>query len=107
MFNNDVTPSINDTVDTYTECTAGGYSEQALTGNSWDVTPNSGIPEGIFPQRTFNFLEAEDIFGYVIKNPAKDTVLFAEKFSGGVVGLPSNGGIIKVTPKIKLRDSGQ
>ena len=107
LFSNDATPSRDDTVSTYTECTAGGYSEQALTGDSWDITLNSGIPEGIFPQRTFNFLESENIFGYVIKNPTKNTVLFAEKFSTGVVELPSNGGIIKITPKIRLRDLGQ
>ncbi len=104
LYNNDVTPSASDTISTYIECSAGGYIELVLTGTSWVISINSGVAEGTYSQQTFNFLEAESIYGYMIKNLAKNRILFAEKFSSGVEALPSNGGIIRVTPKIRLRD---
>ncbi len=102
LYVNGKTPDESDEIADYTECTADGYSAKTLTGANWTVQTTLGVSEASYAQQTFSLTESATVYGYFIVNTAGTILIFAEKFSDGPYNIPSGGGDIKVTPKIRL-----
>ncbi len=107
LYTNEKAPAEDDTVASYTECTAEGYSAKTLTGASWTVATTEGVSEASYAEQTFSLTAAATIKGYYITNADSSILIVAERFTD--VGgdnidfvIPSGGGDVKVTPKITL-----
>jgi len=106
LFNVDKTPAEGDTYSEFSEANGTGYSAVLLNSSSWVIQTDVGdTTYGTYPQTSFNFSGGDTIYGYYIStiSTAGDTVVyFAERFAGAPYVIPSTGGVIKVTPKVKL-----
>ena len=102
LYESDTTPGETDTSVTYTEATAPGYAEEALTPASWTIT--SGAPsDAEFPQVTFTFTGAGNaIYGYIVVETTSGDLVWAERFTNGPYTPAQNGDQIKVTPRITM-----
>jgi hypothetical protein len=98
LYKSNTTPAETDTVSTYTESTATGYSVKTLTGASWTITTDGGgVTTASYAAQTFTYTATETVYGYYVTNNAGTTLLFAEKFSDGPYNIPSGGGSVTVT----------
>ena len=106
LYTNNRTPAEGDALVSYTESSGAGYASILLTGSSWTVATVGGTTSGDYAQQTFTYSGAEPtIYGYYVttKNAAGDTiVLWANKFTNGPYVIPSGGGSIRFTPKVRL-----
>lgn len=98
LFSNNQTPAEADVLADYTESTAAGYASKTLTGSSWSVANSSGVTTATYAQQTFTFTTAATIYGYYVTNNGATSLLWAERFTGAPVSIPSSGGVLNVTP---------
>lgn len=102
LYSNNVTPTESDTISTYTESVAAGYSSVELTGTDWTVSSVAGLATATFATQTFTFSGAATIYGYYVTDNSSTTLLWAERFTAAPVTIPLSGGSILVTPEITL-----
>lgn len=90
------TPTTEDTIATYRECTWPGYSAVTLEPVQWVGTCVRGVATFNYPLITFNFDPApnpqQTIFGYYVTT-SSGVLLYAEAFSAPFP-IPPDGGEI-------------
>jgi len=82
---------------------------------TWPTTPGATVVDGgviwecmqhtlaEYPEVTFAYTGAEAaIYGYYITNNAGTVLHIAERFTDGPYSIPTGGGEVRVTPRIKL-----
>lgn len=106
LFSNDVTPTITDTLASFTEVSGGGYAEITLVFADWVVTegpPAVGVYDSF---QDFDFTGATSgpgtIWGYMITNNAEDLLYWVERFPISAALEPINGSQIRIKPRITL-----
>jgi hypothetical protein len=101
--NSDAVPQESDIVSFYTEPTDTSYAKINLALASWSVLTTNGITQATYPEQTFTFAAGVTVLGYFVTNEAENIILWAEEFNG-LTGftIPSDGGTLKITPKISL-----
>lgn len=105
LYSNDVTPTITDTLASFTEVAGGGYADITLNFANFVVTegpPAVGVYDSF---KDFDFTGATSgpgtIYGYMITNNAEDLLYWVERFP--TVPLePINGSQIRIKPRITL-----
>ena len=102
LFSNDITPSIADTLGSYTEVTGGGYAEKTLTGGSWTIS--NGI--ATYASQLFTFTGTTggsgQVYGYYVVDGA-GVVRFAERFSESQIPYTViNGSTIRINPRYQI-----
>jgi hypothetical protein len=84
LYTNDISPAVGDTVSTYTESSAGGYTGITLTGSLWTVATTTTTSVANYAQQTFSYTTSESVYGYFVTSNGKAQVLWSERFSGSV-----------------------
>lgn len=108
LFENDKTPGESDVHGDYTAPNDGSYGAQALTGASWTIATDAGVTEASYAQQTFTFAgegSAQSIYGYFVTSTTAGSatvLLWAERFTDGPYTIPTGGGTIRITPKVRL-----
>jgi hypothetical protein len=101
LFKNNITPAETDTEAGYTQADFPGYAAIPLTGADWTITPgaptSASTAAKVFTQSAIN---AQNIYGYWIRQSVSGKILVAERFSGAPFALANNGDSITVTPTI-------
>lgn len=105
LFKNDVTPTVSTVLGDLTESTETGYAAVTLLGGSWTITTTSLITTAAYAKQTFTFDVAATVYGYYITATTGGELLAVERFSDGPKTLPSDGGNVGVTPRIKLKST--
>ena len=109
LYKNDKTPADGDTEASYTVADFTGYSDVTLTGASWTVTP--GAPsEAAYAQQSFTSSAdqaTQNVYGYYVVQATSGKLMWSERFSDAPNPITNNGDIIKVTPKIQLKKTGE
>ncbi len=103
LFCNNLTPTHNSSIASFTEAQDGGYAVIPLPKGSWAT---SGDPkEAAYAQQTFTFTGPlttnGTIYGYYMTNYDSSILLWAELF-GSTFTPANNGDQLKVTPKLQL-----
>jgi hypothetical protein len=99
LYSNDVIPSDDDLVGTYTEVTGGGYASKLLDSNSWIITNGSAF----YPEEVWTFDDAAGtVYGYYLVNETSNELIFAERFPGAPYTVTTDGDIIRVTLNIAV-----
>jgi len=100
LYSNSVTPSVTDTISTYTEVTvANGYAPITLTPSSWTIS--NGVAS--YPQQTWTFTSASGtVYGYFLVGTTSGNLYFAELFPNAPYTISNNGDAISVTININL-----
>ena len=99
LYSNDVIPSDDDVIGSYTEVTGGGYTSKLLDSNSWIIEDGSAF----YPEEVWTFDDAiGTVYGYYLVNGVSNEVIFAERFPGAPYTVVSNGDIIRVTLNITI-----
>lgn len=111
LYTNNVTPTDNDTVGTYTEMGAvEAYAAKSLAPGSW-AAPVAGTGSGTslsnkasisYPQQVWTADGtggSVTVYGYFITDSGGTNLVGAEKFPAPVT-VSINGDVIKVTPNI-------
>jgi len=100
LFTNNITPADADTAATYTEMATLGYAAKTLVKGSWTVAQNGGVAEGVYAAQTWTFTAgtAVTIYGYFVIDSTSGVLLWAEKFTTGVVKQFAGDQVI-ITPK--------
>lgn len=102
LFNNDYTPDVDSEIADFSECDETGYEEAEMRGIDWEIVQgDTSGAAGTYPQITFTFEEAANVYGYFVVNPAGDKVLWAERFPTAPYEIVT-AGEIRVTPEITL-----
>jgi len=91
LFTNNHTPAKADTVSSYTECGASGYSAITLSSGSWTYTTQGD--EADYATQTFSLTSSATVYGYYVTDTAGTTLIFAELFSNGPYNIPSSGSV--------------
>lgn len=88
---------------TFTEAVESGYAAITLTGSNWTTTQAAGVTTAQYNTGvTFTFAVGEDVYGYYVTN-TDDEIMWAERFPGAPVELPTiGGGNIGIRSKITL-----
>lgn len=109
LFESDSTPTEADTHSTYTEPNDGSYAAASLSGASWSIsTDGGGVTEASYAQQTFTFAgegSAQSIYGYFVTSTTSGSatvLMWAERFTDGPYTIPTGGGTIRITPKVRL-----
>jgi len=109
LFESDTTPAETDTHTSYTEPNDTSYAAASLSGASWTITTDGGgVTEASYAQQTFTFAgegSAQNIYGYFVTTTdsgAATVLLWAERFTDGPYTIPTGGGTIRITPKVRL-----
>ncbi len=93
LYANNITPSITDTVATYTESVAGGYTASTATSANWTFATVSTVDSMTYPAITFTFSGAETIYGYYVTN-SSSVLLFSERFSSPITFSSGGGNLV-------------
>jgi hypothetical protein len=101
LFNTNVSPAKTDTVGSFVQVSATGYTAVGLTGASWSCVTNGNTTAATYPAVTFSISASTPVYGYYITNADSSKTLWAESF-GVVENIPSGGGSIILTPCITL-----
>jgi len=105
LYSNNKTPAEGDTAADYTEISGGGYAAKALASGSWVIT--GGDPSvASYAAQDFNFTGVTNapavIYGYFVVD-SNNLLRGSERFPAGVIPFtPSNGALIRITPKIQV-----
>lgn len=105
LYTNNVTPSENDILATFTESSAAGYTPFALTGTAWTFATSAGTSSAIYARQTFSYGTSETVYGYYMTNKNNINVqelVHAERFTGAPFVIPSGGGSVDIDAQIKL-----
>jgi hypothetical protein len=103
LYTNNLTPTEDDVLGSYTESTGTGYTFNVLTGTNWTIASTAGTTTGAHAQCTFTYTGAEaSIYGYYVVDNAATGLLWAERFTDGPYAIPTGGGSVKITPQIQL-----
>jgi hypothetical protein len=104
LYVNDITPTANDLLAQYHECTAAGYASIVLTGNLWSfvIDSTSQIATASFPEQTFALTSSTSVYGYYITDQTSALVILAERFTNAPSIISGTGNIL-VTPKLRLQ----
>ena len=102
LYVNDLIPEESHVLSDLTESTGSGYSDKTLATGSWSYDFDAGDARASYPQQDFVFTGGETVYGYYITDLAETLILWVERFSDGPYIIPSGGGTIRVTPRIKL-----
>lgn len=88
---------------TFTEAVESGYAAITLTGSNWTTTQVAGVATAQYNTGvTFSFAVGENVYGYYVTN-TDDEIMWAERFPGAPVELPTiGGGDIGIRSKITL-----
>jgi len=100
LYVNNVSPTSETVIGDLTECTAPGYSEQALTFGSWTGSTTSGVADYSYPAVTFTMTGSgggQTIYGHFIKDTVSGHLLRSQLW-GTSFAIPSGGGVVTVTP---------
>lgn len=101
LYKNNITPAETDVAGTYTEADFPGYAAIGLVGADWTVTPgaptNASTAVKTFTQTAVN---AQNIYGYNIRQAVSGILMVAERFSAAPFALANSGDSISVTPTI-------
>lgn len=103
LYTQDVTIDNNLTIDELTECDAGGYAAVTMVSTGWGITQTNpvGTTTGFYSDVIFSLTDSSLVYGYYVTDTLGN-LLWAERFSDGPYTIGSDGGDIKVTPKITL-----
>lgn len=101
LYTNDVTPTDSTLQSGLTESTEAGYAPITLVGSSWTTTQVGGLTTAEYPESTFSYTTAANVYGYYVTD-TNDDIMWVERFSGAPFQLPDTGGDIAITPKITL-----
>lgn len=102
LFTNNYIPDENSVLGSFTEASVQGYAPITLEGSSWTVGTVGGVSEASHPQITFTLEEAVTCYGYYVTDLAGTGLIWCERFTEGGYQIPSGGGSIKITPKLRL-----
>lgn len=107
LYTNNKTPAESDVHGNYTEATAAGYAAKTLVPGSWSYALDSDDYMASYAAQDFVFTAGETVYGYyvigkLIADGVTDVLLWAERFTDAPYVVPSGGGTIRVTPRIKL-----
>jgi hypothetical protein len=104
LYSNNVTPTGLSSAASFTEVSGGGYTSLPLTFANWTIT--SGDPSSAVYNATqsWNFTGVTSapgtIYGYYVIRNSDGKLMWAERFSSGLVPFtPIAGSIIRVLPK--------
>lgn len=100
LYSNDKTPAESHTISDYTESVVAGYADKVLTGTSWSVSTSLGVTTASYAQQSFTFTTAATLYGYYVTNNGATDLLWAERFTGAPISVPTGGGVVNVTPTI-------
>ncbi|MFN4259769.1 MAG: hypothetical protein ACK4RK_10760 [Gemmataceae bacterium] len=105
LYQNDHTPSDDDTVADYAEADFSGYDAIPLLEANWSVaTTEAGKAMTSYEEQTFEHdggAVSNSIYGYYVVNAA-DELLWAERAAGAPLNMAAGGSQIKITPKFTL-----
>ena len=102
LFANNITPSENDVLGTYTEVSAAGYGTISLTGSQWTFSTSGGTTAATFATCNFTFTTAATVYGWYMTNNGSSSLIMSESFSTGPVIMPNTGGTLPIDPVIIL-----
>ncbi len=104
LYGNNVTPSGSSSAASFTEIAGGGYLAKPLTFVNWSIT--GGDPSvaiySLVQKWTFTgpINAPGTIYGYYVTRDSDGKLMWAERFSAGVVPFsPIVGSIIQVLPR--------
>jgi hypothetical protein len=102
LFKNNHNPSKNTIISNLEEATQPGYSSINLNSSDWAVVTTGGITTALYPERTFVFTSAAQVYGYYVTTNVggNNYLLWAEKFTNAPFILPPSGGSISVSLNI-------
>jgi hypothetical protein len=106
LFQNDVTPALDDVLGDYTAATFTGYSSITLTGASWGITLGNPVLLA-YAQQTFSSSAdqtPQSIYGYYLFRSVTNDLIAAERFSVSQT-IQFNGDTIKITPRLYLQNT--
>lgn len=81
LFTNDLTPTADNVLADFTECTDGSYAAITLTGASWSVATAGSVTAALYAIQTFNFAGSVNVYGYYVTDNAGTKVLFCERLN--------------------------
>lgn len=91
LFANNVSPDNDTILADLDEPTDASYAAKTLTGSSWTI--NTGVVvSASYPQQTFTFATAADVYGYFITNGTE--ILMIERFPQAPERIPTDGGSV-------------
>lgn len=100
LYVNNVSPTYATVLSDLTECTAAGYSEQALSAGSWTGSTSAGVASYAYPAVTFTMTGSgggQTIYGHFIKDTVTGELLRSQLW-GTPFAIPSGGAVVTVTP---------
>jgi len=106
LFTNNYTPTVTDTLASYSEATFTGYATQNITG--WGA-PTIAAHVGAIQAASRTFTRTatgttQNIYGYFVTNAGDTTLLWAERDPNAPIPLTNNGDSYTVTPRITAQD---
>lgn len=103
LFTNDYDPTDTDVIGFFTECAFTGYSSVSLTNGSWVPTDTSGIGSvWAYPTISWTFTDGGDLFGYWVQDDNTAAVIYAERFAGAPITVPSIGGVFQLSTQVQV-----
>ena len=98
LFITDRTPSKGDTIEQLEELSGSGYAPIVLEADDWTIDFSSGETKlSLSSTKTFTLTAAvPEVHGYMITDPDKIFILYAEKFSDGPYVVPGGGDTIDI-----------
>lgn len=105
LYKNDITPGNSDTLASFTESNAAGYTAVSLLGSAFTFATASGTSSASYASQTFTYTTSESVYGYYVTcndTGGPQALIFAERFSSTFT-LPGSGGNISISPVVKLR----
>lgn len=103
LFTDNITPTDTANYADFTEPGAGfGYAASTCTGSVWTITLSGSVAYATYNTVTFTFSSgAVSVYGYMISD-STSKIVWIERFSGAPYTIPTDGGTIKVQPKVTL-----
>jgi hypothetical protein len=95
LFANNVTPTLNDTLATYTEASFAGY---AAVSQNWSNFTINGVANhqgyALAPPVTFTNTSGstQTVYGYYVTDDLNTTLLAAARFDGAPISIPTGTG---------------
>lgn len=103
LFTNNHAPAAADTIASYTECTDPSYAAVALTAANWTIVQITGpISQASYPQQTFTFTNATNVYGYYVTDSGSNKVIWAEKFAAAPLACSATVPL-DLTPKVTMQ----
>jgi len=110
IFGNNTTPVGTSVTGDFTEIAGGGYAAKALLPGDWSIVSGDPSYSVYSSTQTWTFTGPINapgtIYGYYVTRDSDNKLMWAERFSSGIVPFsPIGGSVIKVLPKFTAQSA--